>query len=98
MFGVKFSNMDRVLHPLYSTDFHGKITPISITRLDKEYLYRRGSNGIRYDKKGIVIGGGSIGGFIMEELVRNGFFNLTVVDGDSISVDNCYRHLVGFRK
>ncbi len=96
LFGVKFSNMDRVLHPLYSTDFHGKITPISITRLDKEYLYRRGSNGIRYDKKGIVIGGGSIGGFIMEELVRNGFFNLTVVDGDSISVDNCYRHLVGF--
>jgi len=96
LFGMKFSNMDRTIHPLLSNDFRGRITPISIARLDKEYMYRRGSNGVMHDKKGIIIGAGSIGGFIAEGLIRNGFFNLTVVDGDNISVDNCYRHLVGF--
>ncbi len=97
LFGVKFSNITSSGFVLTAEEFKGKITPINIHRLDKEYLYKRGGNGLStFDKKGLIIGGGSIGGFISEELVRNGFFDLTIVDGDILSSDNCYRHLTGY--
>ena len=97
LFGVKFSNIKSSGHPLISSQFEGQITPISIQRIDKDYLYQRGGTGeSSSSRNGLVIGGGSVGGFITEELVRNGFFNLTVVDRDILSSDNCYRHLTGF--
>ncbi|MDP1801490.1 MAG: E2/UBC family protein [Bacteroidota bacterium] len=97
LFGVKFSNFKSTGHPLISNDFAGKITPISFDRLDKEFLYKRGGNGEAVpEKKVLLIGGGSIGGFIGEELIRNGFFDLTVVDADFLKSVNCYRHLTGF--
>lgn len=98
LFGIKFSNFKSTGHPLVANDFIGKITPLKTERLDKDYLYKRGGNGEKSsNKKGLIIGGGSIGGFITEELVRNGFFDLTIVDADVLSSNNCYRHLTGFK-
>ncbi len=96
LFGVKFTGMNKIIHPLLQDDFKGKIIPVRITRIDKNYLFRRGSNGISQNKKGLLIGGGSIGGFISEDIIRSGFFNLTIVDAEKISADNCYRHVLGF--
>lgn len=99
LFGVKFSQIKSTGFPLSSAGFEGKITPLSIECLDKETLYKRGGNSLSTSvKKGLIIGGGSIGGFIAEELVRNGFLNLTVVDGDQLSAANSYRHVTGFAK
>lgn len=97
LFGVKFSNYKSSGFPVLSDDFEGKITPVHVIRLDKDYLFRRGSIGRpTFDKKGLIIGGGSVGGFISEELIRSGFLDLTIVDADNLSGDNCYRHLTGF--
>ena len=97
IFGIKFSHIKSSGHPLIATEFEGQITPVNIQRIDKEYLYQRGGTGeCSSNKKGLIIGGGSVGGFITEELVRNGFFDLTIVDRDDLSSDNCYRHLTGF--
>lgn len=97
LFGVKFSSAMTICFALTAEEFKGKITPINVHRLDKEYLFKRGGLGLSsFEKKGLIIGGGSIGGFISEELVRNGFFDLTIVDGDILSSDNCYRHLTGY--
>jgi molybdopterin/thiamine biosynthesis adenylyltransferase len=97
-FGIRFSkNPDTRQHPLLSDQFKGTILPVNVERLDKEYIYKRSGPGTDSNsKKGLVIGCGSIGGFIAEDLVRSGFFNLDLVDGEIISKDNCYRHLTGF--
>lgn len=95
VFGFRFSGGKK--HPIVSESFEGKIQPVSIQRLDKEYLVKRGGNGETYfDKKGLVIGCGSVGGFIIEELVRTGFLNLSIVDNDKLSAENSYRHFIGF--
>lgn len=96
LFGVKFIGMDKTIHPLLSENQTGKIVPIRLLRLDKDYLFNRGSNGVKHKKNGLLIGGGSIGGFIADDLVRSGFFDLTIVDADDITPENCYRHLIGF--
>ncbi len=99
VFGVKFSNIKSGSFPLLAENFEGKITPISVDKLDKNSLYKRGGNSTEpSSSKGLLIGAGSIGGFISEELVRNGFFNLTIVDSDNLSASNSYRHAVGFSK
>ena len=97
LFGVKFSKIKSAGHPLLSDEFIGEMIPQTITRVDKDYLYKRGGTGeSNSEKKGLIIGGGSVGSFIAEELVRNGFFDLTLVDADLLSSDNSYRHLTGF--
>lgn len=97
IFGAKFSNVASSGFPLLSDQFQGKLIPVHIDRLDKEYLYKRGGNGsAAFNKRGLIIGGGSVGGFIAEELVRNGFFDLTIIDGGILTSDNCYRHLTGY--
>lgn len=98
LFGVRFSGQASAKHLINPDGFEGKIIPLSINRVDKEYMFKRGGLGIDpSNKKGLLIGGGSVGGFVAEELVRNGFFDLTIVDGGSLSAENCYRHLTGYR-
>jgi hypothetical protein len=95
LIGFEFSGAAK--HPIVAESFKGKIRPVSIQRLDKSYMIRRGGNGLTFfDKKGLVIGCGSVGGFIIEELIRSGFTDLTIVDNDVMSVDNSYRHYLGF--
>jgi molybdopterin/thiamine biosynthesis adenylyltransferase len=95
IFAFQFSGSKK--HPIVANDFSGKIKPVSIQRLDKEYLIKRGGNGeTHFNKKGLIIGCGSVGGFIIEELIRTGFTDLHIVDNDKLSQENSYRHFVGF--
>jgi hypothetical protein len=95
LFGFQFSNCHK--HPLVTDDFAGKIKPVILQRLDKEYLIKRGGNGeTHFGQTGLVIGCGSVGGFIIEELIRTGFTDLVIVDNDKLSEENSYRHFLGF--
>lgn len=72
------------------------ITPCWIMRCDQEYLMQRGgSNCNNLDKKVMLIGCGSIGGYLANELMHAGIKNLTLVDSDILKEENIYRHLLG---
>lgn len=98
LLAFKFTGGQKTQHPIVANEFTGRIRPVFVQRVDKDYLVRRGGNGNTFfNLKGIVIGCGSVGGFIIEELIRVGFTDLTIVDGDTMSRDNSYRHYLGFQ-
>lgn len=73
-----------------------KLTPLSFYRSDKEYLIKRG--GIFNDianKKVLIVGCGSIGGYLISEIVKAGIYKIGLVDMDVLSTDNIYRHILG---
>lgn len=69
---------------------------ITVKRLDKEVLIPRGGGMLNIqEKKILIIGCGSLGGYIAEEIAKTGIQNLTLVDPDLINQENAYRHLAG---
>ncbi len=42
----------------------------------------------------LLIGVGGVGGFILENLVRSGFTNITIVDGDVVETSNLNRQII----
>lgn len=73
-----------------------KCVPIGVCRNDSDYLGKRGGvfTDIK-DKKVLIVGCGSIGGYLVSELVKSGISNLCLVDKDILSSENIYRHLLG---
>ncbi len=72
--------------------------PYKVKRVDPEFMLMRGGNGNSFtDKKVLVIGGGSVGNAISEELIKAAVINVDVVDKETLEVDNCYRHNCGFK-
>ncbi|MFZ5969395.1 MAG: ThiF family adenylyltransferase [Bacillota bacterium] len=72
------------------------LIPCWVIRCDKEFLVNRG--GALTDicnKRVLVVGCGSIGGYLINELIKTGINNITVVDGDRLKEENIYRHLLG---
>ncbi|MGL5634041.1 MAG: ThiF family adenylyltransferase [Sarcina sp.] len=70
--------------------------PLYINRSDSEYLISRGGifDNIK-DKKVLIVGCGSIGGYLISELIKSGITNVTLVDKDTLTAGNIYRHLLG---
>ena len=95
LFGIMFKGVTRG-HPLYEDGAAREIIPLSITRRDKEYLLPRGGSnlGLR-EKRVLLIGCGSLGGFIASELTRAGIAQLTVLDKDKLTNENVFRHVLG---
>lgn len=94
---VKDYNENLIKHNKYfQLNIGCKCTPLGVCRNDSEYLVRRGGifTDIK-DKKVLVVGCGSIGGYLVSELVKAGVTNLCLVDRDILSADNIYRHLLG---
>ena len=105
LFGIKISNIKCNI----SKRKRGKITksplldkkvvfsPIKIDRYDKKYLVSRGGDGTILDNKRVLlIGCGSVGGHIALELARSGISSITLVDKETLSKENIYRHVLGF--
>jgi len=72
------------------------IIPCTLYRCDREFLLDRG--GINHSLEGyklLVIGCGSIGGYLISELVKTGFSHIDIVDNDLLKEENIYRHLLG---
>lgn len=95
--GVKISGINHVKHPLLHPPDKVKIKPLSVSRLDKEYMLTRGGNGLNFsDKKVLLIGGGSVGGYIADELIKSTVLSVDIVDSEDLGSENCYRHICGF--
>lgn len=74
-----------------------KVIPIFIDRVDKQYLMTR-SNEIKNslsEKRVLLIGCGSIGGYIATELVKAGIEKMMLVDSDYLYETNIFRHVLG---
>lgn len=73
-----------------------QIIPIDVFRVDDEFLTQRTM--YRGDKKSpriLMIGCGSIGGYLCIELIKSGIKCLDIVDNDKLSEENIYRHYLG---
>lgn len=72
------------------------LQPLEVHRADKNFLMMRTAQSDEdTNKKILVIGCGSIGGYLIWELVKSGFEDLTIVDDDLLSDENVFRHLLG---
>lgn len=75
-----------------------KIVPYSVVRADLDYLIERGGSYKKYSNLDVlVIGCGSIGGYLISNLLKSGIRNITVVDNDILSESNVFRHLLGMQ-
>lgn len=73
-----------------------KLVPCYVSRCDNEYLVNRGGANYKLrNKKILIIGCGSIGGYLTSEIVKAGFDDITVIDNDLLHEENIYRHLLG---
>lgn len=74
-----------------------KIIPIAVNRIDKRFLMARSNEmtNILTDKKVLLIGCGSVGGYIANELVKAGIEKMMLIDADYLYEINVFRHLLG---
>lgn len=73
------------------------ISPIAVYPIDKDFLMQRThstENALR-TKRYLVIGCGSIGGYLCDLLAKSGCENITLVDYDKLTEINIFRHLLG---
>lgn len=72
------------------------LIPCNVIRCDNEFLLDRGGASLNACEKNIlVIGCGSIGGYLINELVKTGLNSIDIVDRDLFKEENIYRHLLG---
>lgn len=73
-----------------------RLQPLVVHRSDKKYLMMRTAQpDINSKKKILVIGCGSIGGYLTYELAKTGFEDTTIVDDDYLFAENIFRHILG---
>ena len=74
-----------------------RIIPITVSRIDKMYLMTRSNEAINIltDKKILLIGCGSGGSYIANELVKSGIEKMMLIDDDHLYEINVFRHLLG---
>ena len=69
---------------------------VRITRIDYEHMTRRGgSESSLRDKHILLLGCGSVGGFLANNLCQIGITKLDLLDCDDLSLDNVHRHFLG---
>jgi len=72
------------------------VTPIPVFRRDSEYLrLRGGASSMISEKSVLLLGCGSIGGFLANNLCQSGITSLDFLDSDTLQMDNIYRHYLG---
>ena len=74
-----------------------KMHPLSVICIDRKYLLNRGGAKTLEDKKVLLIGCGSVGGYILPELIKSGIKNVTLVDNDKLKEENIFRHYLGMQ-
>jgi molybdopterin/thiamine biosynthesis adenylyltransferase len=92
---IKGHNIDCLFTEL-KLQAHTELIPCWVVRCDKQFLINRGGAFTDINNKRVlVVGCGSIGGYLVNELVKLGVCNVQVVDGDILKEENIYRHLLG---
>lgn len=76
---------------------NAKIEPVYVKRIDYNYLLARvNSKTSLRDKKILLLGAGSIGGFLANNLCQMGVTQLDILDMDTFHEENVCRHFLGF--
>ena len=76
---------------------NAKIDPVYVKRIDYNYLLARVDSKILLrDKKILLLGVGSIGGFLANNLCQMGVTQLDILDIDVFHEENVCRHFLGF--
>ncbi len=84
-----FSRAQRLIHSTI-------IKKCKVTHVDHEYIHSRGGDGRNFSqKKVLLIGCGSLGGYVAHLLSRAGIGYLTVTDNDILGWENVGRHVLG---
>lgn len=74
-----------------------KVEAVKIIRMDQTYMLARGGAETNMKENSVLlIGCGSIGGFIAENICQCGINKLDILDKDKLTVDNVHRHVLGF--
>lgn len=70
------------------------IDRFSVVRLDRERLFKRGGTGLQTNQnyRIRIVGCGSVGSFLLEDLVKIGFNRFELVDKEILSPENLARH------
>ena len=72
------------------------IQPVEVIRIDKQHLLQRTQEtNLLRGKKCLLIGCGSIGSYLCNELTKAGWDSITLVDNDKLKEENIYRHFLG---
>lgn len=88
-----------VIQGKYRLSSKSNVQPISITRLDTVFLQSRTADTSNplCGKRFLLIGCGSIGGFLSEMLSKSGCNDLTIIDSQLFLEENIYRNVLGMR-
>jgi len=74
-----------------------EVKPVSIVRIDYKFMVERGGSSNKLsNKKILVLGCGSIGGYIINNLCQSGINQVDILDDDIFTFENIHRHLLGF--
>ena len=74
-----------------------KIDAVTTVRIDPQYLLvRGGAEKSIMQKSVLLIGCGSVGGFLADNLCQCGIGTLDLLDKDILTTDNIHRHVLGF--
>lgn len=75
-----------------------RLTPQSVRRLDRGYVLQRGGSTDRLsEQRVLLLGCGALGGHLAFMLAAAGIGSLTLVDADTFTLDNTFRHALGRR-
>lgn len=74
------------------------VEPFNVSRADPAWIHFRGGRGDAFELASLsvgIIGCGSLGSRLAEQLARDGVGHLVLYDGDTLSIGNVGRHLLG---
>ena len=99
LWGIKaneLSNKINYLQKGFYENSNMQCYPISIENYSRNYLKcRSGSSQLMENKRILVLGVGSVGSHIVDQLCMSGYESITVVDKDRLTKDNIYRNNLG---
>lgn len=95
LFGIRLDGLSQPHALLQGGDFAGA-SPVKVTRANREFLAGRGGAHLALlQKRVLVVGCGSLGSRVTLELGKSGIGIMTLVDPDTFSPDNTFRHVLG---
>jgi molybdopterin-synthase adenylyltransferase len=96
LFGADLSASRSGTHPIIKIGTNESCVPIILNRMDKGYLLPRGGASTDVTSKSILlVGCGSVGSCIAQDLLKSGVGKLTLLDMDDLKPENAYRHHLG---
>ena len=79
----------------WAGDSKNEVELIRTSQLDRNRIFYRGGDGKSFNIKPVVIGCGSVGSYLTQELSNMGVENYTLIDSDVLNSENIARHMCG---